>query len=389
MKTGHLLLIVLLAPSFCSARTWRVEQDGSGDFTNIQPAVDASSPRDTVLVGPGRYEQFGVFDPPELHWEVIVGVHVDSLTIIGTDRESVIVGPTELYPFAQNNEEAVLITSIGIAFGSENTWGVVENMTFENTYRGIDLYPSGSVRDCTFRGMWDFGILVDKAIRATISDCEAYDCIGSGINVSAYGVGQIIVEVSDCRVEGSQSGYYFTHPNTIVRNSIAVGCNSGFSVMGGMTTMQNILSEGNYGGLVSDSGSTLIISNSIIRNNIHRDLGASEGGYINGTNLILGGGCAGETIYSANGLYELHNSHIGQSNGRSVGINYHIGPDDAMDLTGNYWGTTSADSIAAWIWDRHDDPSIHTTVQFEPFSPVPLPNENRNMGDVKAMFRGR
>jgi hypothetical protein len=68
-------------------------------------------------------------------------------------------------------------------------------------------------------------------------------------------------------------------------------------------------------------------------------------------------------------------------------VSYHIGPDDAMNLTGNYWGTTSADSIAAWIWDRHDDPSIHTTVRYEPFSPTPLPNENRSMGDVKAMFR--
>jgi hypothetical protein len=386
MKLGHLLLIVLLAPSFCSARTWRVEQDGSGDFTNIQPAVDASSPRDTVLVGPGRYEQFWVFDPI-LHFEVIVGVHVDSLTIIGTDRDAVIIGPTELYPLAQTSEEAVVTISMGIAFGLENTWGVVENMTFENTWRGIDLYPSGSVRNCTFRGIWYHGVLVDKAIRAIISDCEAYDCVSAGIKVGAYGVGQILVEVSDFRVEGSQTGFYITHPNTIVRNCNAVGCNTGYAVVGGRVTMQNVQTNGCFGGIVSDSGAILTLENAHIRNSIYRDMQALGGGYIIGSNLVLEGGGIGETIYSANGLFDIHHSHIGQSNGPSVRVYLHIGPDDAMDLSGNYWGTTSADSIAAWIWDSHDDPSIHTTVRYEPFSPTPLPNESKSMGDIKAMFR--
>ena len=35
--------------------TWTVEQDGSGDFETIQEAVEAASPGDLVLVGPGTY----------------------------------------------------------------------------------------------------------------------------------------------------------------------------------------------------------------------------------------------------------------------------------------------------------------------------------------------
>ena len=99
----------------------------------------------------------------------------------------------------------------------------------------------------------------------------------------------------------------------------------------------------------------------------------------------------GETIYVDNGSVDLHDSHILPGDEYSVYIPYHSGPDDAVNLTGNYWGTTSADSIAAWIWDSHDDsvvfPTTLTTVIFEPFSTEPLPAESKSWGGVKALFR--
>jgi len=39
------------------AAEWRVEQDGSADFTVIQDAIDAASDGDTVTVGPGGYSE--------------------------------------------------------------------------------------------------------------------------------------------------------------------------------------------------------------------------------------------------------------------------------------------------------------------------------------------
>lgn len=45
-----------------SARTWRVEKDGFGDYTTIQPAVDAAAPGDIVLIGPGRYLEQAPYD---------------------------------------------------------------------------------------------------------------------------------------------------------------------------------------------------------------------------------------------------------------------------------------------------------------------------------------
>ncbi|MBE0568033.1 MAG: hypothetical protein IH621_18915 [Krumholzibacteria bacterium] len=43
------------------ARTWRVEKDGSGDYTVIQDALDAAASGDTIQIGPGRFEDFRIY----------------------------------------------------------------------------------------------------------------------------------------------------------------------------------------------------------------------------------------------------------------------------------------------------------------------------------------
>ncbi len=50
-----LLILMALLPCLIFAATLSVKQDGSGDYTVIQDALDAASPGDTVLVYPGRY----------------------------------------------------------------------------------------------------------------------------------------------------------------------------------------------------------------------------------------------------------------------------------------------------------------------------------------------
>lgn len=387
MKLLYLLPLVLLLPAVSAARTLRVEQDGSGDFTNIQPAVDAAAPRDTVLVGSGRYDTFWLFDPV-LHWEVIVGVSVDSLTIIGIDRESVIIGPTTLYPAGQSADDRSINTSIGIAYGSSNHWAVVENITFVNTWRGVNLYPSGEIRNCTFRGMWTGGVIADKALQVLIERCDAYDCVGGGFDLAAYGEGDHFATIQTCRVEGSQTGYYISHPNAVIEDCVAIGCNSGYALVSGAAAMRNVIADRCYGGIVVNNYSVLSsLMNATCRNSVYGDLAVFNGGVLLGTRVNLEGGGLGNTIWVFDGILNLHDSHVMPSQGPSVYVQNHAGPDDAIDLTGNYWGTTSADSIAAWIWDSHDDPSILTTVRYEPFSPIQVQNEHKSMSDVKAMFR--
>jgi len=50
-----MLILLALLPCYAIAATLTVKQDGSGDYTFIQAALDAANPGDTVLVHPGRY----------------------------------------------------------------------------------------------------------------------------------------------------------------------------------------------------------------------------------------------------------------------------------------------------------------------------------------------
>ncbi len=51
------------------ARSWHVEQDGSGDWVRINTAVEAAASGDTILIGPGRYSDM---------YEITPGGHPDA-----------------------------------------------------------------------------------------------------------------------------------------------------------------------------------------------------------------------------------------------------------------------------------------------------------------------
>ncbi|MDD4277873.1 MAG: T9SS type A sorting domain-containing protein [Candidatus Cloacimonetes bacterium] len=51
----YLMILAAILPCLVFAATITVKQDGSGDYTSIQTALDAANPGDTVLVHPGRY----------------------------------------------------------------------------------------------------------------------------------------------------------------------------------------------------------------------------------------------------------------------------------------------------------------------------------------------
>lgn len=53
------LFLTLLLPSFARAATLTVAQDGTGQYSAIQPAIDAAQSGDTVLIAPGTYSGDG------------------------------------------------------------------------------------------------------------------------------------------------------------------------------------------------------------------------------------------------------------------------------------------------------------------------------------------
>lgn len=55
MKGLVIILLILMAASPASPRTWYVSVDGKGDVPSIQAAIDTAAAGDEILVGPGRY----------------------------------------------------------------------------------------------------------------------------------------------------------------------------------------------------------------------------------------------------------------------------------------------------------------------------------------------
>ncbi|MFO8144867.1 MAG: right-handed parallel beta-helix repeat-containing protein [Candidatus Syntrophosphaera sp.] len=55
MMRFTIMILIVILPCLVLAATLTVKQDGTGDYTVIQTAIDAANPGDTVLVYPGRY----------------------------------------------------------------------------------------------------------------------------------------------------------------------------------------------------------------------------------------------------------------------------------------------------------------------------------------------
>jgi len=63
------LLIFLICVNFVTATDYYVAQDGSGDFTSIQSAVDAANSGDIIYISPGVYHEEIIINKPSLTLE--------------------------------------------------------------------------------------------------------------------------------------------------------------------------------------------------------------------------------------------------------------------------------------------------------------------------------
>ncbi len=365
------------------ARTITVEKDGTGDYRVIQDALDVSAPGDTVLVGPGRYTDTRPYVPPG--WSIAVDIYAivntDNLTIIGAGADKTIIGP-DIYEYSASDSPMGIVQVF-----SQGTLRI-SSLSLINCHLGYaDLYVNASrveLDSCAFRG-WRIGMLVTDA-GGHASNCEYTDQLLS-IHVSS--ASDFII--SSCVFSGSGEAVQFGNgaSNGIIEDCVVNGNIVGIalSISSGITVRRNRIHNTRVGIVIRGTGHVLEGNHIEVYGDCLRQLGAIA--QVERNVMISSGDHVVQVVSTPQYLSNYRDNHFirhGDANVFDVSLS-HDGEPVVLDLENNYWGTTSADSISAWIYDAHDDVSAGAYVDYEPYHLSPVENDTKSFGGVKRMFR--
>jgi hypothetical protein len=363
-----------------AARSWRVERDGSGDYTTIQPAIEAAAAGDTILIGPGRYTENAPFSPLPGSWvePTYVGVTREDLTIRGTNRDAVIIGPT--------TQNFVGFGPKGIAAQADVERVTIENLTVENVHDGMYLGVDGQavVSGCLLRGC-DLGILGTDGVTLRAQGCEVYRCRE----------GMILFEGNDLEVldsmfrEHSVGVTYLSCTRAYVRSCSFTDGGGGvkYSQSDGAIERCSFSGNQNYA-IISHQGSQLHAEDNTMYGGT-RSMIIYNSAHVSGAGNVIAGSTTASVLLQSKSTCTLRFNDILPAQGYAVQADTYLAGAYELDLTNNYWGVETAAEIAARIWDSRDDPSLHATVVFEPFSIQSVPSSEQSFGGLKARYRSQ
>ncbi|MBE0564814.1 MAG: right-handed parallel beta-helix repeat-containing protein [Krumholzibacteria bacterium] len=387
------------------ARTWQVAKSGERDFAVIQDAVDAAASGDTIMIGPGRYEEFTWITLG--NFLVYVEGRDKDMTIIGAGIDETIIGH-ENPPFPDNvGTTGIIWRGSGVAlsvrgltldnlqaangFFYDGRRLEIDDFAVRNCYVGINLVAreGGWIRNCEFETVgYDSTdltitaqsvIVYEPTVDFVIEQCTFVDC---GIGVGAYWDFTDNIAVQYCSFRGGKGGVDF---------------NSGAS---GTIRHCTFFSQYQYGivGSFNDGATLVIEDNTIVADHpAGKAYGFSlywpRGTYTLRRNTITaanGNACIWVTV--PNAVFDARDNHFLRADTTSFLAKGFANPNApgapfTIDATGNWWGTTDPAEIAAGILDLQDDPALDYRIVFEPFLGGPVPVRNRSLGGVKALFR--
>jgi len=376
-----IMAAALLAATPLLAATWRVELDGSGDFTEIQPAVDAAAAGDTIRIGPGRFATFHPIGLPGYSDEVIVLVTRPNLTFIGAGRDVTIVGPPTSYvPYGRGPRAFFSL--------SPNTFSL-RSLTVENVYRLVFANDYVDIEDCTFvaRELQIACVTVYDS-PARVEACDFTLSGGRGVTLNGPSSGAFI---NDCLFMGAGNS-----------NPINCGFGTRDIRVSNCTTTNGSFIFYDATGSVEDCTFTNEIATALhvdmptsnVRfNNISIAGGAqvglvAHGGTITAERLLITGTTTAAIATAWLNSMVIHNSSFLPAAGFAVHCTVAPSyPARTLDLTRNNWGVTDAAAIDALIWDHRDDPNNPCTVLYEPYIGQPVAVEPTTWGELKALWR--
>jgi hypothetical protein len=373
-----------------------VERDGSADYTVIQDAVDAAASGDTILIGPGRFNEQQWVTCPGWQDSVRVLVHQYELTIIGSGPET-IIGQDVAWNEDQGYHKGIVVSDYW-----NNHVARIEKLRFENMSNGIysSFEEAGDntvlIRDCEFMGNHDAVALIGDGGDVRISGCSFNYMARDGLHIGAFRQSKLVIEhcsfllldhhhwpqrhislngvqnahVTDCEfLEGSGAITVADGTNALVERCIMDG--------------QSQLA------IYPAVHCTIILDDCQIRNQAGVVYTPSPDSYV----LIQRSTIANVSDYTFMiwhaGDIVVHDCDL---SGGERGIVWCVERNSCaeiqtLDMTGNYWGTADPDSISDLIRDHHDSDDACYIIDFEPFESESTPVEKKSFGDLKALFR--
>lgn len=379
------LAVAFTTPWGSIAATLRVERDGSGDYATIQPALDAAASGDTILIGPGEYTEYSMVRIPGYAWDVAVFGYSElpNLTIIGAGAGQTIIGPT-----APMRDSSTYSAKGLVWVGGTELY--LHGVAVKNCYEGLHV-PRGTlnVAGCVFEDnsqgvVWSpqgmGGLFENDEFTSTLSFPEALAVLGPATGVTLRNV-----------TSHSGGRFYFSSVMGAVLDScdLAGGVSSVDCLFGSDVTISNCQIHDAENQQVAIREATCHIENSVLEGGVGANaVNALDWSVLTVTGSVLSGGGFAAIISQGASQITVHNSHVLKGAQWAVWSNGAIpGGHVTYDLSSNYWGTTSASNIAAWIWDSVDSSANWGTVNYQPFSSQEVPTESRSWGDLKALFR--
>ncbi|SVC50589.1 uncharacterized protein METZ01_LOCUS303443, partial [marine metagenome] len=265
-----------------------VKTDGTGDYTVIQTAIDATTAGDTVLVYPGTYVEN-------------INYNGKNIVVLGEDRETTII---------DGNYNGTVVTFNN----EEDTTAVLSGFTIQNG-SGVGYNPGGifcSYSDPTIRNVivrnnisggirtfWSEPIIEDVIISGNIGGN------GGGIICNSDGSATLTnVAIIDNHATFNGGGLFTSHGANPTLTNVTITGNSAGSSGGGINggsflplILTNVTiagnSAGSSGGGINLDDSNYIIRNSILWNNSPHEISLSNSTLITISYSDVSGGSIG------------------------------------------------------------------------------------------------
>lgn len=387
------VLVILAVPAYSA--TFRVERDGSTAYTTIQAAVDAAASGDTIMIGPGRYNEGAIVTCPG--WTALVRILIrqPELTLIGAGASQTIIGPATPWTLPQGwnvgieagpywHSRKVHVSDMGfenMAYGINGAEApdvlTIERCRFYNNAMSVHFYAGGAltIEDSVFdQAPRDYEFVIAIACGSVVIDgcqfvlADAHQWTQSAVHLEST----VVTSVTNCVFSGGDGALAL----------VGVGSST---VQGCRFHNQTAATPYRLGCGILISASPVNVSNCSfdLQTNALRIISSPN---VTMTQSVITDATDASIQFDDIDALTVHDSVLAR--GRQYTV-WQWFPCDGkaasgpahLDMTNNDWGTTSADSIASWI---------HTcgrTVDYVPFIGQPVATESKSWGDLKATYR--